>query len=36
MAVLVWFMLLAGSAVAIAMTLSAQPQWLRWLWPGRR
>jgi hypothetical protein len=34
MAVLVWFMLLAGSAVAIAMTLSTRPRWLRWLWPA--
>lgn len=34
MAVLVWFMLLAGSAVTIAMTLSWQPHWLRRLWPA--
>ena len=38
MAVLVWFMLLAGAAIVIAMTLSTRPRWLRWLWPapGRR
>lgn len=35
MAVLVWLMLLAGAAVAIAMTLSSRPQWLRRLWPAR-
>jgi len=34
MAVLVWFMLLAGAAVAVAMTLSSRPQWLRQLWPA--
>lgn len=34
MAVLVWFMLLAGAAVAVAMTLSSRPQWLRPLWPA--
>ena len=34
MAVLVWLMLLAGSGVAVAMILSARPQWLRWLWPA--
>lgn len=34
MAVLVWLMLLAGAAVAIAMTLSSRPQWLRRLWPA--
>ena len=33
MAVLVWLMLLAGSAMAIAATLSWRPQWLRPLWP---
>jgi hypothetical protein len=33
MAVLVWFMLLAGAAVSVAMMLSTRPQWLRWLWP---
>jgi hypothetical protein len=35
MAVLVWLMLLAGSAVAVAMTLSTRPHWLRWCWPAR-
>jgi hypothetical protein len=35
MAVLVWIMLLAGSAVAIAMTLAWRPQWLRRLWPAQ-
>jgi len=35
MAVLVWLMLLAGSALAIAMMLSTRPQWLRWLWLAR-
>jgi hypothetical protein len=34
MAVLVWVMLLAGSAAAVAMTLSTRPHWLRALWPG--
>ena len=34
MAVLVWFMLLAGSAVGIAMTLSTRPHWLRAVWPA--
>lgn len=33
MAVLVWFMLVAGAAVAVAMTLSWRPHWLRRLWP---
>jgi protein TonB len=33
MAVLVWVMLLAGSAVAVAMTLARCPQVLRALWP---
>lgn len=33
MAVLVWLMLLAGAGVAVAMTLSTRPQWLRWVWP---
>lgn len=32
MAALVWLMLLAGSAAAIAATLSWQPRWLRPLW----
>jgi hypothetical protein len=31
MAVLVWFMLLAGAALVIAMLLSWRPCWLRWL-----
>lgn len=31
MAVLVWFMLLAGAAIAVAMVLSWRPRWLRWL-----
>lgn len=31
MAVLVWIMLLAGSAVSVAMILTWQPQWLRLL-----
>lgn len=35
MAVLVWFMLLAGSAAGVAMALSARPHWLRALWPAR-
>jgi hypothetical protein len=35
MAVLVWVMLLAGSAAAIAMTLARRPQALRALWPTR-
>jgi hypothetical protein len=35
MAVLVWVMLLAGSAVAIAMALARRPQALRALWPAR-
>lgn len=35
MAVLVWVMLLAGSAAAIAMTLARRPQVLRALWPLR-
>jgi hypothetical protein len=35
MAVLVWLMLLAGGAVAIAATLSWRPRWLRGLWPRR-
>lgn len=29
MAVLVWIMLLAGSATAVALTLSWRPRWLR-------
>ncbi|HSV47883.1 MAG TPA: DUF3325 family protein [Ramlibacter sp.] len=29
MAALVWIMLLAGSAVAVAMVLSRRPRWLR-------
>jgi hypothetical protein len=32
MAVLVWAMLLAGSAVLIAFVLAWQPRWLRLLW----
>lgn len=35
MAVLVWLMLLAGSAAGVAMALSARPRWLRALWPAR-
>lgn len=31
MAVLVWIMLVAASAIAVAMTLSWQPRWLRLL-----
>nr|WP_297530445.1 DUF3325 domain-containing protein [uncultured Roseateles sp.] len=33
MAALVWLMLLAGSAAAIAATLSWRPRWLKVLWP---
>ncbi|MBA4343006.1 MAG: DUF3325 domain-containing protein [Methylibium sp.] len=33
MAVLVWVMLLAGSAAAVAMILARRPQMLRALWP---
>lgn len=33
MAALVWLMLLATSAVAVAMTLSIRAHWLRWVWP---
>lgn len=33
MAVLVWIMLLAGSAPLIAFTLTWRPTALRWLWP---
>lgn len=33
MAALVWLMLLAASAVAVAMTLSSRAHWLRWVWP---
>ncbi|MCU0764117.1 MAG: DUF3325 domain-containing protein [Hydrogenophaga sp.] len=33
MAVLVWVMLLAGSAVALAMLLARRPQVMRALWP---
>ena len=33
MAVLVWLMLLAGAASAIAATLSWRPRWLKGLWP---
>jgi len=29
MAALVWIMLMAGSAVAVALTLSWRPRWLR-------
>ena len=36
MAVLVWLMLLAGAAAAVAATLSWRPHWLRWAWPGPR
>lgn len=36
MAVLVWFMALAGAALAIAFTLSWRPQWLRVLAPWVR
>jgi hypothetical protein len=38
MAVLVWLMLLAGTAPLIAFTLAWRPQLLRLLWPwgGRR
>jgi len=31
MAVLVWIMLLSGSALIIALTLSWRPDWLYWL-----
>jgi hypothetical protein len=34
MAALVWLMLLAASAVAVAMTLASRPHWLRWVWPA--
>jgi hypothetical protein len=33
MAVLVWLMLLAAAVLAVAMTLSWRPTWLRVLWP---
>jgi len=33
MAVLVWFMALAGAALSVAFTLSWRPQWLRVLAP---
>lgn len=33
MAALVWLMLLAGAAAAIAATLSWRPHWLRRCWP---
>lgn len=33
MAVLVWVMLLAGSALSVAMLLAYRPRWLRWCWP---
>ena len=36
MAVLVWFMALAGAALAVAFTLSWRPQWLRFLAPWIR
>lgn len=37
MAVLVWVMLMASTALLVAMTLSWRPQILRLLWPaGRR
>lgn len=35
MAVLVWVMLLAGSAVAVALLLARRPRWLALLWPLR-
>jgi hypothetical protein len=35
MAALVWLMLLAGAAAAIAATLSWRPRWLKALWPRR-
>lgn len=36
MAVLVWFMALAGASLAVAFTLSWRPQWLRTLAPWIR
>lgn len=36
MAVLVWFMALAGAALAVAFALSWRPQWLRFLAPWIR
>ena len=33
MAVLVWVMLLAGSAAAVAMLLARRPAWLKGFWP---
>ena len=33
MAALVWLMLLAGAAAAIAAMLSWRPRWLKALWP---
>ncbi|KRA44169.1 hypothetical protein ASD72_09065 [Pseudoxanthomonas sp. Root630] len=36
MAVLVWFMALAGAALIVAFTLSWRPQWLRLLAPWIR
>ena len=36
MAVLVWFMALAGAALAVAFMLSWRPQWLRFLAPWIR
>lgn len=34
MAALVWLMLLAASAVGVAMALSSRAHWLRWVWPA--
>lgn len=33
MAVLVWVLLMAGSAVSVAMVLARRPRWLALLWP---
>jgi hypothetical protein len=33
MAVLVWVLLMAGSAVSVAMLLARRPRWLALLWP---
>lgn len=35
MAVLVWVMLLAGSALAVALLLARRPRWLAWVSPVR-
>lgn len=35
-AVLVWLMLLAGTAPLIALTLAWRPRWLQVLWPWRQ